>query len=145
MSWMNRQHPVPLVIPISSVAADAETEKALFELGNDIEIVAARFTNEDAIVTDTDGGFTFALINEGTAGTLGRTVASYVATTAAATFGATQSISLSVSTATWTDSGSATRRATEVEEGEVLAWKETTIGTGTARSDGHLTIEYIIL
>ena len=145
MSGMNRQTPQALVFPISSVAANATAEKCLLELRNSIEIVAARFTPDTAIVTDTDSGFLFAILNEGTAGTLGRTVASYLGNTIAATLAATQSIELGLSTATWTDSHTATRRATEIEAGEVLSWKEGTVGTGTARSNGFLTIEYVIL
>lgn len=145
MSWMNRQVPAALVIPISSVAANAGTEKVLFELRNSIEIVGARFVGDREIKTDNDSGFTLAILNEGTSGTLGRTVASRVANTVAATFAATQSIELTPSDATWTDSQTATRRATEVDAGEVLSWKESTIGTGTARSNGQLIIEYVII
>lgn len=146
MSWMNRQLPQQWHIPISSCAANAEQELMLGEATtNRIRIVAVSFTNKTAIVTDTDSGFRFDLMNAGTSGTLGRTVASFLANTAAATLAATQSIALTLSTATWTDSQTATRKNTEIEAGEVLVWKESTVGTGTARSDGVVNIESIIL
>lgn len=135
MSWMNRQVPGILTFAVSSVAANAETEKALFEFSNDVQIIAARFTNDTEIKTSTAAGFNFALVNEGTAGTLGTTVA-YSSNTVGATLGATQSIDFTMSTV----SG-----ATELDAGEVLAWKETTVGTGTARSNGYVTIEYVII
>lgn len=137
MSWMNRQVPGVLTFPISSVAANAETEKCLVELSKDIQIVSARFTNDTAMATDSTSGFVLALINEGTAGTLGQTVASFNGDTVSdLALAATQSVELSLSTATG---------ATEIDAGEVLAWKETTIGTGTARSNGYVTIEYVIV
>ncbi len=137
MSWMNRQLPLYITSRISSVAADAEQEVMLFESAtNNIEILSARFTPDSNIVTDNDSAFGFYLVNEGTSGTLNTTVASFTATTTAATFSATQSIALTLSTA----SG-----ATEIEAGEVLTWKETTIGTGTARANGVVTIEAVIL
>lgn len=137
MSWMNRQLPGQFRVRIGSCAANAEQELMLGECTtNNIRIMAAVFTGESSIITSTAAAFGAYLVNQGTSGTLNTTVANYGGTLVGATLAATQSISLTLSTV----SG-----ATQIDSGEVLTWKETTVGTGTARSNGAITVEYIIL
>ncbi len=137
MSWMNKQVPGQFRWSISSVAANAGQEVMLgATAANKIRIVSACFTPATAMVTDTDSGFALYLMNQGTVGTLGQTVASKVFTTAAATAAASVPISLTLAS----DADDQVLSASDV-----LTYKETTIGTGTARANGVLTVEYIIL
>jgi hypothetical protein len=132
----NRQWPLSVSRYIGSCAADAEQELALGGWPNNrSQLLRATFFPDTAIVTDTTSGFALHLLNKGTSGTANTTIATYTATTAAATLGAYKPISLTFSTATG---------YTVVDEDEVLTWKETTLGTGTARANGQLHIEHTL-
>lgn len=135
MSWRNRQFPGILSLPIGSVAANAEQERSILELeNNDIEIISARFVPDTAIVTSTAAGFTFQLVNKGTSGTAAGTVASYTGNTVAGTLALKQGVAMTLAAGMET-----------ISAGEVLTWKETTLGTGTARYNVNVIIEYVIL
>lgn len=131
MSWMNAGDPGIVMKTISSVAAAAEQEKMVAAFSHDVRIIAARFIPETAMITDTTSGFAFDLAVHDTGGTLASTVATYTATTAAATLPATVPVALTVIGSQST-----------VTAGYVLTWKERTIGTGTARANGELVVEY---
>lgn len=132
----NRQWPQMYTRYIASCAANAAQELALGGFPNNrAEIVRAVFVPDTDIVTDTDSGFYFYLLNKGTSGTLNGTIATYTATTAAATLGKYKLIELTNST---------TSGDMVIESDEVLTWKEGTLGTGTARANGNVQIEYIL-
>jgi lysozyme family protein len=133
MGWMNRQDPYSISVPISSVAANAEQEVPVACFSNDIRILQAYFVQATAIVTDTTSGFAMQLRAHDTGGTLSGTLATYTATTAAATVAATVPITLSATT------------TSTLPAGHMLTYAETTIGTGTARANGVLNVEYIHL
>ena len=132
----NRQWPLRYTRYVGSVADNAEQELALGGLPNNRhQILRAAFVPDTAIVTDTTSGFYFHILNKGTSGTVNTTIATYTATTAAGTLAAYKRIELTNSTAT---------DAMVVAEGELLTWKEATLGTGTARANGEVQIEYIL-
>jgi len=133
MSWMNAGNPIAITKAISSVAANAEQEKMVGTFSQDVRIIAAYLIPDTAMVTDTDSGYALDLAVHDTGGTLATTVATYTATTAAGTNPATVRVPLTVITSQST-----------VTAGKVLTYKERTIGTGTARSNGQLVVEYTI-
>lgn len=137
MSWANEQFPLSISRYVTSCAANAGQELALGGFaGNSARLVRVAFYPDSDIETDTTSGFAFHLLNQGTAGTANTTIATYTATTAAATLGKFKPIVLTFSTA----SG-----AQDVTEDQGLTWKETTIGTGTARANGNVVVEYTLV
>jgi hypothetical protein len=130
---MNRQDPRRETIRISSVAANQGQEVcAVCAPSNAVRIVRVRYIPDTQIVTSAAAGFVLALVNVGTAGASATTVASGTFNTAA-TYPAKVPISLALSS------------NRDVSAGEVLTWKESTVGTGTARANGAVVIEYIHL
>lgn len=130
----NRQWPLSYTRHISSCAANAGQEIALGGWTNNrAQLLRVTFFPDTDIVTDTDSGFYFYLLNKGTSGTANTTIATYTATTAAATLGKYKPISLSL-----------TSSLSSVSEDEMLTWKEATLGTGTARANGIVHIEYTL-
>ena len=137
MSWANDQLPVSFTRFVTSCAANAEQELALGGFpANKVRLVRVSFFPDTAIETDTTSGFKFYVLNKGTSGTANTTIATYTATTVGATLAAYKAIELTFSTA----SG-----AQHVSEDQYLTWKETTLGTGTARANGFVQVEYTIL
>lgn len=131
MSWLNAGAPNRLAVRITSCAANAQQELMLGAFGADVRVIACRFVPDTAMVTDSDSGYALDLVTHDTGGTLSTTVATYTATTAAGTCPATVPVSLTV-----------TGSRSTVPAGYVLGWKERTIGTGTARANGVVVIEY---
>ena len=130
---MNLQDPRRETIRISSVAANQGQEVcAMCAPNNSVRIVRVRYIPDSQIITSAAAGFVLALVNAGTAGAGATTVASDTFNTAA-TYPAKVPISLTLSS------------SVDVSEGEVLIWKESTVGTGTARANGAVVIEYIHL
>lgn len=133
----NQQWPLMYSRYIGSCAANAEQELALGGFpSNKIRILRAAFVPDTDIETDTNSGFAFHILNKGTVGTLNTTIATYTAGTVAATLSRYKRMALTNSTAT---------SAMVVDDGQLLTWKETTIGTGTARANGQVQIEYVLI
>jgi hypothetical protein len=137
MSWANEQFPLSLSRYVGSCAANAEQEIALGRFPNNgARLLRVAFYPDGDIETDTTSGFAFHLLNKGTAGTVNTTIATYTATTAAATLSKYKELALTFSTASGAQS---------VTEDQYLTWKETTIGTGTARANGVVRVEYTLV
>lgn len=130
----NRQWPLSYTRYITSCAANAGQELALGGFPNNrAQIVRVSFFPDTDIVTGTAAGFYFYVLNKGTSGTANTTIATYTATTAAATLAKYKAIDIPL-----------TSSLSSVDEDESLTWKEATLGTGTARANGFVLVEYTL-
>lgn len=130
----NRQWPLSYTRYITSCAANAGQELALGGFPNNrAQIVRVSFFPDTDIVTGTAAGFYFHVLNKGTSGTANTTIATYTATTAAATLAKYKAIDIPL-----------TSSLSSVDEDESLTWKEATLGTGTARANGFVLVEYTL-
>lgn len=130
----NRQWPLSYTRYITSCAANAGQELALGGFPNNrAQIVRVSFFPDTDIVTGTAAGFYFHVLNKGTSGTANTTIATYTATTAAATLAKYKAIDIPL-----------TSSLSSVDEDEYLTWKEATLGTGTARANGFVLVEYTL-
>jgi hypothetical protein len=123
-------------------AAGAGTTVAITKFPtNKIRIVGASITVDTAVVTDTDSGFRFSLVNGGTcaAGAIGTgtvRMATFLGDSVAATTAAGSTLPLTIQTASTADVLAAAQQ---------LQFVVNTVGTGTATSHGNVMVEYIDL
>lgn len=130
----NRQWPLSYTRYITSCAANAGQELALGGFPNNrAQLLRVSFFPDTDIETDTDSGFYFYVLNKGTSGTANTTIATYNSGTAAATLSKYKAIDVPI-----------TGSLSSVDEGEYLTWKEATLGTGTARANGFVLVEYTL-
>ena len=130
----NKQEPLMIGQRTESVAL-GDVEYALgSHVSNDIKIVAASWIPENAMASTTANSVSFHLINEGSAGTLNTTVASWsIGTATAQTLTAFKRYDLTV-----------VGTCSTVTEDSVLQWKALTVGAGV-QWYGRYQYEYIIL